>query len=151
MQFKHPQFLLCLSSKEMESKVSLSSQYQQYKVCVISPQGGDIPNTVQIFRHHDNELCLTLRWDEQGRFYRFFNERDEFEDRLFAGDYRIVADKPGTIVYMTPNVMGQIDYSDVIHIMADAIVDLQDRIGTLECHMRESRDRFEQIEADIPN
>ena len=149
MLIKHPPFLLCLTSKELETKFSLSSRYTTYKVCVIPPQGGDIPNKIEIFSRHDNKLHLTLTWDEGGHFYRFFNESEEFEDRIFAGEYRIVVDRPGAIVYMTPNVMGQIDYSDVIHIMADAIGDLQDRIDTLEGYVSESKDRFEQIEADI--
>lgn len=151
MLIRRPPILLCLTSKELETEsFTLSSQFQQYQVHAIPPQDGDAPSRIEIIDCSNNDICLTLAWDERRRFYLFANKHDRSDDRIFAGQYRIVADKPGAFVYMAPgNVMGSPNYSDAIYLMADTIVDLENRIKALERHMSESRDRFEQIEADI--
>ncbi len=149
MLIRREPILLYLTSKE--SATDSFTLPSKCKVHVIPPQDGDVPSKIEIISHSDGEIDRTLTWDERGKKFLSSNKRQGYECQISAGEYRIVADRPGAIVYMTPvDDRNQPDYSDAIYLMADTIVNLEDRMNKFETFMNESKARFLQIEDDIP-
>lgn len=150
MLIRRDPVLLCLTSTELTTApFELSSKFSKYDVHIMPPQEGDIPNEVNIVAA-DGGNVLTMLWADKLNRYRFNNRDERMHNQIPNGVYKISADKPGSIIYMTPgNIVGFPDYGDAIHLMANAIIDLENRIDRLETFMEESSGRFEQIESDI--
>ena len=151
MIIRREPILLCLTSTErVTDSFELSSRYSKYDVHVMPTQEKDIPNEIKLIDADTDENRLTFQWAEKLNRYRFHNKDEQMFNKIPYGSYRISADKPGAIVYMTPgNVVGFPDFAGAIHLMADAIVNLEARVNKLESFMSESKERFEQIESDI--
>lgn len=140
-----PQIHLGLTSREIEAEFTLprSTTGQGYGIYVVAPNRDNIPDEFKVQKWRETELGVAASWqdeykcvyrDVQSNQYSIYSEkRSDDIIRIFGGDtkYRVIANKPGLIVYFAPHNLSRIEREviEYICIVEASIRDLSKNVS----------------------